>query len=342
VLSEAAPLVGAAEAAAILARLYGVDGSLQALPSERDHNFRVRTEGQVDYVLKIAHPGEPRAVTDFQTEALRHIAAVDPGLPVPRVMPTRDGEFASDFARDDGPPRTVRLLTYLPGRLLIEARRTAAQDRALGAFLARLGRAMRGFFYPAAAQADLLWDLRQMPRCRAFMPAITDPRLRALVAQTIDAAEAHALVVLPGFRAQVVHNDLNPSNAVVAETDPDRVAGVIDFGDMLHGPLVCDLAVGAAYRWAEDEHPLAGVARFAAGYHGVTPLEDAEIDILLDLVRGRLALTLAIVAWQAARSPDKHGYVMRFNAELWRFLDGLSQVTRDEARRIIRAEIIGG
>ncbi len=341
VLSQDAPPVGVEEAAVLLRRLYGVEGAIEPLPSERDHNFRVRTGGGKDFVLKIAHPGEARAVTEFQTQALRHIADVDPGLPVPRVVPSLDGRFDSELAPGGGPRRIVRLLTYLPGRLLIQAPRSGRQDRALGTFLARLGRAMRGFIHPAAAQSDLLWDIRQMPRCRTLLPAIADLHRRALVERTIDEAEAHALPILPGLRAQVVHNDLNPSNVVVAEADPDRVAGVLDFGDMLHGPLVCDIAVGAAYRWSEGEHPLAGAARFVAGYDTVTRLEDAEIDVLYDLIRGRLALTLAIVDWQAARYPHKRAYVLRLNAELWRFLESLSGLSRDEAQAFFRAAIRG-
>lgn len=334
VLATDAPHIGIDEAAALLQTQYGLEGELTALPSERDHNFRVRTPDRGDFVLKITHPDEPREVTNFQTMALRHIAAVDPGLAVPAVIPTRDGQFEWDL---EAQARTVRLLTYLPGQILLQAPRSRAQDRALGAFLARVGRALRGFFHPAADANDILWDLRQLPRVKSFVSDIVDPGRRALVARVIDDAEDRALPVLPKLRAQVVHNDLNPSNVVVDEAAPDRVAGILDFGDMLHGPLICDVAVGASYRWTTGGDPIAGVARFIAGYHAVTQLEHEEVAVLLDLIRARLALTLAVVNWQALRFPEKREYVLRMNAELWTFLEALSDVSRAKAEAAFRA-----
>ena len=46
------------------------------------------------------------------------------------------------------------------------------------------------------------------------------------------------------MRAQVVHNDLAPTNVLVDDTL--AVTGITDFGDMTHTALVCDLAVAAA------------------------------------------------------------------------------------------------
>ena len=57
----------------------------------------------------------------------------------------------------------------------------------------------------------------------------------------------------PDWRWQVVHNDLNPHNVLCAPDAPDRIAGVLDFGDMVRTPLVCDLAVAAAYRIDRDD-----------------------------------------------------------------------------------------
>lgn len=332
VLTEDAPPVEPRQAVAILATHYGLDAQVEALPSERDHNFRVRVDGAPDRVLKITHPAEPRSVTNLQTAALRHIAAVDPGLAVPVVIPTRDGTLEPELSLGGHPLRVVRLLSFLPGTLLAEAPRSDRQDDALGAFLARLGRSLRGFFHPAAGGADLLWDVRQIPRARTLAAEIETTHRRDLVERVFDAFEADILAILPSFRAQIVHNDLNPSNVVVDRSNPDSIAGVLDFGDMMHGPLVCDLAIGAAYRWTHGEHPLAGPARFARGYDRVTRLEEEEIACLVDLVRARVALTVTIANWQGKAFPAKRAYVLRLHEEMWTFLERLAVIPRDEAR----------
>jgi Ser/Thr protein kinase RdoA (MazF antagonist) len=101
---------------------------------------------------------------------------------------------------------------------------------------------------------------------------------------------------------------------------------------MLHAPLICDVAIGAIYRWTPDEHPLAGAARFVGGYRSIQPLEEIEIELLLDLMRARLTLTAAIVQWQADRFPEKRDYVLRRNAEIWTSIEHLSEISRDSAR----------
>ena len=52
--------------------------------------------------------------------------------------------------------------------------------------------------------------------------------------------------------------------------DGNRVAGVVDFGDLIHAPLICDLAVPIAELTREHPHPIAAAAEITAGYHAVT------------------------------------------------------------------------
>ena len=81
------PGISEAEAAQLLHSQYGLSGTLQAQASERDANFRVHTADGERYVLKIANPAEAPGVTDFQNQALLHVASTAPGL-MPPVMKT--------------------------------------------------------------------------------------------------------------------------------------------------------------------------------------------------------------------------------------------------------------
>ena len=65
---------------------YGLTGELSPMDSERDQNFRIRTETGDLYVIKIANSAEDPAVIDMQLKALEHIALVDPRLPVPEAL----------------------------------------------------------------------------------------------------------------------------------------------------------------------------------------------------------------------------------------------------------------
>ena len=112
---RAASAVPEALAQKLAAEHYGLIAAVHRLDSERDQNFRLRSLSGREYVLKIANPAEDRAVTNLQTEALLHLAAADPGLPVPRIFPARNGMTELDVTFDDGSTRVVRLLSYLAG-----------------------------------------------------------------------------------------------------------------------------------------------------------------------------------------------------------------------------------
>ena len=81
----------------LAAEHYGLRATAHRLDSERDQNFRLRTLDGRQYVLKIANPSEDRAVTNLQTEALVHLAAVDPDLPIPRVFPALNGATGARY-----------------------------------------------------------------------------------------------------------------------------------------------------------------------------------------------------------------------------------------------------
>ncbi|TIU37098.1 MAG: serine kinase, partial [Mesorhizobium sp.] len=178
-----------------------------------------------------------------------------------------------------------------------------------------------------------LWDIRKVAKTRPMMAHISDPSRRAMVERAIDSFEQHAAPVIPTLRAQIVHNDMNSYNVVMDASRPEIVSGILDFGDMIHSPLICDLAIGAVYRWPAQGHPLAPAVRFVAGYQSVQPLEAEEIGILFNLIRARLALIVNIASWQAERFPAKRDYVLRLATEVWASLEKLDGLSSTDARR---------
>ena len=59
---------------------YGLHGEFTPLYSERDQNFRVTSERDGRFVLKVYNRAEAPGVVDFQTQALLHIERQDPTL----------------------------------------------------------------------------------------------------------------------------------------------------------------------------------------------------------------------------------------------------------------------
>ena len=68
-----------------------------------------------------------------------------------------------------------------------------------------------------------------------------------------------------------------------------------------------------------------------AAYHAVLPLEPAEFSVLFDLIATRMAMTIVISSWRAARYPANRNYILRNNAAAWARLQRMATISRDQA-----------
>ena len=325
----------------VLRDQYGLAVRLEALLGERDQNFRLRCEDGRDFVLKIANPAEDRLATEFQIEALLHLeeyqASHDCPVGVPRILRTLDGRPSIDIA-SAGKEYLARVMTFLRGRPLGDTPPSPLLCRRLGSSLAHLGRALRDFQHPGSGHG-LLWDMQQALELRKILEHVPRPQLRQDIAKTLDEFEAFALPRFSELRSQVIHSDLNPDNVLVDVEDPEEVAGIIDFGDMLKAPLIVDVAIGASYMRVLDGDPLSKIAEFLSAYHKVTPLDLAEIDLLFDLIKTRLAATVTILSWRVTLRGAEDPYlrdVLASEGNAAKFLKILLGMPREHARRVFR------
>ncbi len=341
VIAQEAPQIPDKDAIAIARDRYGLDVTVRSLVSERDQNFRMQASDGKKYVMKIANAAERPVVTDFQVQALLYIEnrVRERGIAVtvPEIVRMLDGGV-SFLLPIDGVDHVVRVVTFIEGNPLADALPSPGLARNSGECLALLGQALQGFEHPGSEQS-LLWDLQRALGLRKLVRYVREP----IAAQAVDAAlddfEAYALPVLPSLRAQVIHSDLNPDNLVVREDDPDLVAGVIDFGDMLHAPLIADVAIGCSYLRVREGNPLTLMSEFVAGYHAVTPLEPAEIDILFELVQARICASVTILDWRAAVRGSDDPYLAGLDGveqSAGQFLARLREIPREHARQVFR------
>jgi hydroxylysine kinase len=311
--------------------LYGIEGSVQTLAAERDQNCLVETVDGHRYVLKISNPSELPSVVDFQIAALDHIARVSPEQPVPRVVRTLEGNTHGTVALPGGQLTRVRMLTYLDGIQIRETTQTAAQQRAMGTGLAALNHALHGFAHQGANH-DLLWNVATAHRLASKLDCIVDSQRRALAEAFMKRFEDCVLPRLASLRSQVIHNDFHLYNVLVAPDDHARIVGIIDFGDMLHAPLVGEVATAASFHMAGSDDPFEGPAQFVEAYHAALPLTDAEQEIVCDLMATRHLITVLISEWRAARYPENRTYIMRHNPSAWDALSHMADLSRDTAR----------
>ena len=324
------------EAARIARDLFGLEGELEAKRGERDRNFRVRATDGRDVILKLANEAEDPGVIDLQIQALLHVEKHAPGLPVPRVVRSVNGAAVESVPLEDGRSLMVRTMTYLPGETLWDVERTPDLLRRVGQVVGRLDLALRGFFHPCADQA-LAWDLMRACDLAPYASMIADPDEKRIVTGVLDRFCTVARPKMSALRGQIIHNDANLGNVLA---DPDAglaVTGLIDFGDMLHGPLIAELAVAGGDVVLECDDPLGAAAAFTGGFHEVYPLEPAELEVLFDGIRARLGVTMAIHAWREDRHGDMAPDLTAYEGPVRRALEQLDPVTPEEAEARFRA-----
>jgi 4-aminobutyrate aminotransferase-like enzyme/aminoglycoside phosphotransferase (APT) family kinase protein len=328
-LVELAPNASMDEARRIALEVFGVRGNPQPLTSERDQNFLFANEAGERFVIRIANSATRLATLDFENRAMEHARSRMKDVAVSRLLPTREGQEVATVTLADGAQHFVRMTEYLPGVFMTDVRpRSAALLQNLGRAVAQLDLALADFVHPEMHR-DFHWDLKHAPRMRALVHHIPDAAQRALVESALLEFELESWPALAQIPAQVIHNDANDANVIVS-LDPAaaRVTGIIDFGDMVHGPAVCDLAVAATYAMLGTPDPIETAASVVGGYHSVHELRNEEIDLLQLLIQTRLAMSVTLSAYQSSRVP-RNNYLRASEAQAWELLSKLAVMSQE-------------
>ena len=316
-----------------MAAVWGRRGTATPLVSERDQNFRLTDEHGTSWVLKIANAVEDPGVVDMEVEAVRHVARMDPELPVAVPIPTDDGPLVVSLPGPTGGRCTWSgSCPSCPARTWTRPTWISTRSPEIGRTTARLGRALRGFFHPAAGRV-ILWDIKHLDELRPHLDAVADPARRAMVERALERFDRRVAPALPGLRAQVIHNDATLDNLLL---DGGRVSGIVDFGDMAHTALVLDLTamLQSVLRGRTDVWEAAEAA--IRGYGSVIPLEAEEGDLLADLLAARMVQTVLISVWRTAQYPDNE-YIRGWLEPAYELLDALEAIGYDEAGRRLAA-----
>lgn len=309
------------EAEALVRERYGLAGAFTRFATEKDDTFLVTPQSGRPIVLKLSNPQEDPADIALQTALLLHVEASDPGLPVPRIVPARDGSATFTIVDRAGQTRIARALSYLEGTPLDRLETTPAERRALGALLGRLRHAMAGFAHPHDERV-IAWDVKHLLRLRGLTRHVPDARHRRALEQGLDRYEQlyERIAALP---RQVVHNDCGRSNVVADRASPAFVSGIIDFGDVVRTAVAIDVATTLLNQLSlvPADDIFAHGRDVLEGYLSTATLSAAEIAMVPHLVMGRVIARALITTWRAGMMPDNATYILRNTGPGWHQLD---------------------
>lgn len=304
----------------VLFDYWNISSSLTRLNGEYDLNFMAMTAAGEGYVLKVMRPGCDAGLVEMQCAALEHINLGNTDVPTPNVIWTTEGRPFLEVCDENGEERLVWVLQRMNGMTYADFRphsRSLATE--LGHQIALMDKALTGFDHPYLAR-EFKWKLPAGDWIKNHLDVIKDANRRTLISEILAEFEVlrPALAAMPEV---AIHSDMNDYNVLVTASLDGRhsISGIVDFGDMVVSPRVCELAIAGAYVVLEPDKPEAMLAALVAGYHAAYSLETVEIDMIWPLLNMRLAVSVINSTLEAAENPDD-SYITISQAPAWRFL----------------------
>jgi len=324
--------------AAVVAEDFNLHGDFTPLVSERDQNFRLRTADGQCFVVKVTGLNEDRIATDFQIAMLSHFEKSQFSY-TPRIFRTVSGEKRSVISSAGGQEYCLRIVSWLGGSLLQDIELTTDIANRFGLRLAELDLALENFDFDGDGQAGI-WNMQEASQLRNLLQHVNDKSVRKYTSAVLARLDDGVTAGLSALPRQAIHNDANPENILIG-ADGD-VSGFIDFGDALKAPRIIEVATAASYLRAGGDNPLQYIAAFVEGYHQRSPLSAAEFNLLFDLIRTRLSMTLIILYWRLTARDEDDPYrqkTLENESNAFEFLAFLSELGHDAFnRRMDRVE----
>lgn len=297
------PQVSLEQARHLLAQHYGLNGTLLALGSQQDLNYRVDSE-RGRFVLKICRGDYSLVELQAQHAGLKYLAEHS-DVHVPRVIPASNG---ADLLTLDvgGESVHVRLLDYIEGQPLTALDHLGHEVVAgFGRLCGEMDLALAGFDHPGL-ERTLQWDARHASALiEHLLPVIDDERQRVLIAEAAEQARLRLQPLLEKLPVQAIHMDITDDN-VVWQRDARRhwqLQGVIDFGDLVRTWRITDLSVTCAALLHHAVGDPFVILPAVQAYHAVNPLQHEELLALWPLIVARAAVLVLSGEQQVSIDP---------------------------------------
>ncbi|EGD75013.1 hypothetical protein PTSG_07237 [Salpingoeca rosetta] len=299
-----------------------------------DRNYLISaTRGS--FVFKVHNGADSRpereTFLDAQNKLLLHLHKNKVAAPVPLPLASNPNQHIiyKELQRPDGKKvrHGIRLLAYLPGKLMCEVEHTDAVLADLGASLARMDLALQSFDHPGCHRVHL-WDLQHLSQLHVFLPHITDDSKRALATKVMERYEAQVPQLASALPSCVLQNDANDHNIVMSE-DGSGVSGFLDFGDVVHSWRINELAICIAYACLEKSDLQHVASTIGREYQAILPLTPAELSLLHTLTAARLCQSCIMSAYSFSQDPT-NTYLLVTAAPGWQALQAL--VDMDDAQ----------
>lgn len=366
------PMLKKTEVPALVAKLYGLTVvSVKELNSYDDKNYLIQVQPKTDnpHMTDLCPHGYVVKVTNSLDSKNTHLMAAQNdmmlflhsrGVNVPKPEKNVHGTYMTrekmevdvdDFVQNNAGERPsgeymVRMLTFVPGKILHQVKYTSQLFYECGELAARMDNELMDFKNDFLKNRKLIWMLQNTPDLIKFIFAVRDARRHKMIQEILETWDQRVVPLLPTLDRGMIHGDFNEQNIIVdsAPEDPDdyHVTAIIDFGDIQESCYVFEIAITIMYLMIEVEEmpPSDAGGHVLAGYLKHRSLSEAEWGVLRECVAARFAQSLVMGAYSYEQDPGNE-YLLTTARRGWDVLATFWSAPKEEIlerwRKIIRS-----
>ncbi len=300
---------------------YGLTVSVKTLNGFDELNFLLTDSVNNKFILKVAHDAHGLPFLDAQVKIINYLAASLLADKFQHFLLNSEGKELTTIV-EQGKNYYVRILSFMEGVFWVDLKEKSKTLHVnLGAFMGEMDKVLQHFSHPGMHR-HYTWDIQTALDANVNLKFIKSHERRRIAGYFLLQFEMEVLPVLSSLRHAYVHNDANDYNILVRE---EKIAGLIDFGDMVYTPLINNLAVACTYAMLNCDQPLQVAVEVVKGYHQVYSITIQELDLLYYLIAGRLCISVTQSASNAsADSTNEHHFITE--APAWNLLYQLIRI----------------
>jgi len=279
---------------------FGIKAKAKNLVSYADQNIYLKAANGSEYVLKIMNDHTDKNILRVQNAAKLFLHEKIEDFETPRVFLNTQGEDITEIKDEKGNNYYMRLLSWVKGNLwenIIPPSLELCEE--LGQKLAKMSLLLQDFSPPCAfpKKDTFRWDASDVLWVNEKFHNIDNDANREILIHFWRYYKDNIFPNLAELREGIIQNDANTFNLLVGQTQNRlKVAGIIDFGEMMKSKIVCELAVCCAYICMKNENPLAIAAAIIKGYHAILPLNEFEMQSVFPLMANRVMISVTYSA----------------------------------------------
>lgn len=288
------PSFSLSEAEKMVANLFGIYTKAHNLVGYADQNFYLKDANGTEYILKISNENTEKRGLILQNAVLGFLHGKIEDFSFPAVYVNLAGENISTITDASQTGYYVRLLSWVKGILWENIFPHSAEIcQELGQKLAKMVSLLQDFVSPVPEKAEEKWDIIHIMWTLAELEKMKDVENVSLVKHFLQYYTNHIFPHIDLLRNGIIHNDANTFNTLVNYiNEKQHVVGLIDFGELMRGKIVSELAIACAYLSMNYENPLAVAAQIIKGFHSVLPLNDFEMQAIFPLMANRVIISV--------------------------------------------------